>query len=140
MSENSAEGLRSSGDHYWVYVSMRIHPKNAASSPKKLSQLYLVVQQRAQLEHSSHIVKFSVKATCWTSSSEVYWRKWLRWQAILELCHRNPNILEMVLNQIMLSSSTAGKSTSMQVIKQPEHRRTSITEEQKLSFFQTNYD
>ena len=43
---------------------MRIHPKSSASSPKKLPQLYLVVQGRAQLEHSSHIVKVGVEATC----------------------------------------------------------------------------
>ena len=28
-------------------------------------QLYLVVQGRAQLEHSNHIVKVGVEATCW---------------------------------------------------------------------------
>ena len=35
--------------------------------------------------------------------------------------------------------SIAGKCTSMQVIKQPEHGRTSTTVEQKWSSFQTNY-
>ena len=43
----------------------------------------------------------------------------------------NPGILERVLNQIVLSNSTVGKCTPMQVIKQPEHGRTSTTEEQK---------
>ena len=48
-----------------------------------------------------------------------------------ELCHRNPDILERVLNWITLSNSTVGKCAPMQVIKQAEHGRTSITEEQK---------
>ena len=33
-----------------------------------------------------------------------------------------------------------GKCTPMQVIKQPEHERTSTTKEQKWSSFQMNYD
>ena len=36
----------------------------AASSSQKLLQLYLVVQERTQLEHSSHIAKVGVEATC----------------------------------------------------------------------------
>ena len=42
--------------------------------------------------------------------------------------------------QIALSNSTAGKCVPMQVIKQPEHGRTSTTKEQKGSSFQINYD
>ena len=57
----------------------------------------------------------------------------------LELC-QNYDILERVLNRIVLSNSTAGKCTPMQVIKQPEHGRTSTTEEKKCSSVQTNYD
>ena len=40
--------------------------------------------------------------------------------AHLNLCHRNPDTLEMVLNHIMKSDSTAGKCTHIQVVKQPE--------------------
>ena len=36
--------------------------------------------------------------------------------------------------------STTVECAAMQVIKQPEHGRTSTTEEQKWSSFQTNYD
>ena len=75
-----------------------------------------------------------------TSSPDVYWRKRPNWQAHLELCHRNPDILKRVLNWTTLSNSIAGKSAPMQVIKQPEYGRTSKTEEQKWSTFQTNYD
>ena len=46
-------------------------------------------------------------------------------------CHRNPGILERVLNKITLPNSTAGKRAPMEVIEQAEHRRTSLTEEQK---------
>ena len=44
----------------------------------------------------------------------------LNQQAHLELCHRNPDILEKVLDQILLSNSTVGKCAPMQVIKQSE--------------------
>ena len=40
-----------------AYLSMRIHPKVTAT-------FYLMVQGRAQLEHSSHAVKVGVDATC----------------------------------------------------------------------------
>ena len=35
-----------------TYLPLRIHPKVAASPPQKLTRLYLVVQGKAQLEHS----------------------------------------------------------------------------------------
>ena len=63
------------------------------------------------------------------ANTDIYWRKQLNRQAHLELCHRNPDILEKVLHQITLSNSTAGKSTLRQVIKQPQHGRTSPTKE-----------
>ena len=40
-----------------------------------------------------------------TSSPNVYWRKQLNRLAHLEICHRNPDILEKVLNWIVLSNS-----------------------------------
>ena len=53
-----------------TYLSTRIHPKCCHISPKNYHifpksclQLYLVVQWRAQLQHSSHIVKIGVEAT-----------------------------------------------------------------------------
>ena len=58
LPENSSEGLRSWREHCWGYASIY---KNA---PKKFPQLYLMIQGRAQLEHSSHIVKVGVEATC----------------------------------------------------------------------------
>ena len=42
---------------------------------------------------------------------------------------RVKEILERVLNQIVLSNSTLGNFSPMQVIKQPEHGTTSTTEE-----------
>ena len=38
--------------------------KVATSLPKKLPELYLVVQGKVQLEHNSHIVNVGVDATC----------------------------------------------------------------------------
>ena len=46
------------GEHCCGYVSIY------ENTTKKLLQLYLVVQGRVQLEHSTHIVKVSVEATC----------------------------------------------------------------------------
>ena len=57
----------------------------------------------------------------------------------MELCSRNPNILERVLNWTTLSSSTVGKCAPMQVIKQPERGRTSTTEEKKYLPFKQNF-
>ena len=45
--------------YLWEYTQ-----KVAASSPEKLPQLYLVVQERVQLEHSRHIFRVGFKATC----------------------------------------------------------------------------
>ena len=47
-----------------MYLSLRIHPKVAASLPKKLPRLYLVIQGKVQLKPSSHIVNVSDEATC----------------------------------------------------------------------------
>ena len=54
LLENSAEGFGSRRECCWYYVVFvfKNTPKN------------LVVQGRTQLEHSSHIVKVGVEATC----------------------------------------------------------------------------
>ena len=54
LPENSAEGLGSSREHCWSYVVSAF--ENTTKN--------LVVQGRVQLEHSSHIVKVGVEATC----------------------------------------------------------------------------
>ena len=54
LPENSTEDLRSRSEHCWSYVISAF--ENTIKN--------LVVQGRVQLEHSSHIVKVSVKATC----------------------------------------------------------------------------
>ena len=62
---NSAEGLGSGRECCWGYVSIfEDTPKVATSLSQKLPQLYLVVQKKVQLEHSSHIVNVGVMATC----------------------------------------------------------------------------
>ena len=60
LPENSA-GESTAGV---TYLSIRIHQKVAASSSWKYLQLYLMVRRMVQLEHSSHIVKVDVEATC----------------------------------------------------------------------------
>ena len=47
-----------------TYLSMRIQPKSSHIFPKKIAATLHKVQRRVQLEHSSHIVKVGVKATC----------------------------------------------------------------------------
>ena len=59
LPENSAEGLRSMREHCWCYIFV------FENTPEMLPQLYIIVQGRVQLEHSSHIFnKVGVKATC----------------------------------------------------------------------------
>ena len=100
----------------------------------------LVVQAWVQLEHSSLIVKVSVEATYLHFNPWHILKKTTKPVAHLELCHKNLGILESMRNQIVLSNFTEGKCAPMQVIKHPEHGRTSTTEEQKLSSFHTNCD
>ena len=54
--QERASGIPGESTAEVTYLSMRKH--------RMLPQLYLVVQGRAQLEHSCHIVKVGVKATC----------------------------------------------------------------------------
>ena len=58
MLENSAKVIKLRIEHCWGYISIY------ENTPKNLLQLYLVVQGRVQLEHSSHIVNTGVKVTC----------------------------------------------------------------------------
>ena len=104
--ENSAEGFGSRREHYWHYVVCIFE-----NAPRNL-----VVQGRVQLEHNRQHLH--------TLISDVYWKKRPNQWAHLELCYRNPDILERLLNWIALSNSTLGKFAPMQVIKQPEHGRT----------------
>ena len=119
----------------WEYTQ-----KVATSSPKKLLQLYLVVQRRAQLEHRSHIVKLELRQHANTCKPWHILKVMNKPADHLKLCQRNTDIWERVLNQITLSTSTVEMYLPMQVIKQPENGRTSTTKEQKWSSFQTNYD
>ena len=72
-----------------------------------------------------------------TSSCGIYWRKQVNRRASFQLYHRNTDTLEKMQNCIALSSSSTEMCAAMQVVKQPEHRRASITEGQKC---QMNYD
>ena len=58
LPENSAKVIGWRREHCWGYISIY------ENTPKNLLQFYLVLQGRMQLEHSSHIVKVGVKATC----------------------------------------------------------------------------
>ena len=56
--------LTANVDRPLEYTQKVATQKAATSLPQKLLQMYLVVQGKAQLEHSSHIVHVSVEATC----------------------------------------------------------------------------
>ena len=71
-----------------------------------MPQIYLVVQGKAPFEHSNHIVKVDVETTCLHFKPWCILKKQSKRQDHLELCHRNPDILERVLNQIAISNST----------------------------------
>ena len=120
--------------YVWEYTQ-----KVAAFSPKKLLQIYLVVKERCSCSIVATYLRLVSRLHANTSSL-TYSKKWLNLWAHLELCHSNPDILERVLNQFILSNSTARNWAPMQVIKLPEHLRTSATNDQKWSPFQTNYD
>ena len=72
-----------------------------------------------------------------TSSCGIYWRKQVNRRASFQLYHRNTDTPERMQNCIALSSSSTEMCAPMQVVKQPEHWRASITEGQKC---QMNYD
>ena len=47
-----------------MYLSMRIHPKSCYIFPIKVAATLLSGSRKVQLEHSSHIVKIGIEATC----------------------------------------------------------------------------
>ena len=120
------------GKRCWCYISIY------ENAPTKLPHLPPKSCHFSQCFKESH--NWSIAVTQFKSVSRlhvnasspgIYGRKRPNQRVYLEPCHRNPDILERVLNWIALSNSTAGKSAPMQVIKQPEHWRTSTTKEQK---------
>ena len=86
-----------------------------------LRQLYLVVQGSMQLEHSSHIVKVDVEATCW---------RFKPWHILKDTT--KPVGQFGIMPQ---EPWHPGKCTPIQFIKQLEHGRTSKTEEQNVPPF-----
>ena len=135
LPENSAEGLGSKRDCCWCYIISVFE-----NTPKDLvfqRRVHLVFQSRV---HSSHIVKVGVEVKCLHFNPWRILKELNKPAAHLELCHRNHDILQYVLNQIALyNNSTVRKCAPMQVIKQPEKGTISITEEKKSSSFQTKY-
>ena len=140
LPANSAEGLRSRRERCWGYVSTYENtPKSYHISPLIVAAT-LVVQGRAQLEHSSHIVKVLVKATCYHFKPWCILKEMTKPAGPFGTMPQESWHPGRVLNWLALSNSTAGKGTPMQVIKQLEHGRTSTTKKQNWSSFQTKYD
>ena len=91
-------------------------------------QLYLVLQGKAQLEHISDIVNVGVEATCW------HFKPWRILKKTTEPADQFGTIPQEPWHPGKdakpdhVIQSTAGKCAPMQVVKQPEHGRTSTTE------------
>ena len=128
LQENSEESLGSMRECCWNYIV-----SVSQNAPKNL-----VVQGGMQLGHSSHIVRVSVKTTCW------HFNPWHILKETTELAGpfgtrpQKPWHPGKGVNMIALSNPTVGKCTTMEIIKQTEHGRISTTKEQKWSSFQTN--
>ena len=125
------------------YLSLRIHLKSQFWNPSSPKGCFNFTQWFME-EHSCTIVITLLgsvsKLHANTSSPYLYWRKRPKRLAHLELCHKNPDTLEIVLNRIALSNSTVEKCAPMQVVKKTEQGRASGIKEQKCPSFQTNYD
>ena len=98
-----------------AYLSMRMHPKSCHKFTQWLiegrSWSIVVTQLRSVSKLHAN-----------TLSPDAYRRKRPNRRVHLELCRRNPGILEKVLNQITLSNSPSGKCAPMRVIKQQEQQ------------------
>ena len=110
-----------------TYLSVRIHPKSICIFLLKVAVTLLSGSRKG----TGSVSRLHAN----TSSPDVYWRKRLNRLAHLQLCHRNPDMLKRVLNQIASFNSTAGKCAPMQITNQLEHDIY-----QKWSSFQMNYD
>ena len=98
LPENSAESLRSRRERWSYVVCLWEYIQKLSSSRKGHSW---------SISHSQGECQAGLHAC--TSIPEVYWRKQLNWQAHLELCYKNPDILKRVLYWITLSNSTSYK-------------------------------
>ena len=93
--ENSEEGLGSRRECCWHYVSMRIHPKSCRIfPPKSCCNFTQWFKEGRNWSIAVTYLRLVSKLHANTSSPGVYRRKQLNWQAHLELCHKNPDILE----------------------------------------------
>ena len=130
---NSAEGLRSTRQHYWGYVSVYENtPKKLLRiSPKSCCNFAFWFKEGFGWRTVVTKLRLVSRLHGNTLSPDIYSRKPATRWVHLELCYRNPDILKKILNWIALSSATARKYTPMQDIKQPEHGRTSTTKDKK---------
>ena len=122
-----------SGERCWCYISMRMHQKNCRIFPLKVFTTLLSGSRKGtsgvQQSHSYGRCQgfmLTLQALAYIEGNDQTTSP--IWNYVTGTL---PDILERVLKSIMLSRSTAGKCTPMQVIKQPEHGRTSTTKEQK---------
>ena len=128
LPENSEESLRCIRECCWNYIV-----SVSQNTPKNL-----VVQGGLQLGHSSHIVRVSVKTTCWHLNPWHILKEMTELAGPFGTTPQKPWHPGKGVNMIALSNPTVGKCTTMEIIKQTEHGRPSTTKEQKWSSFQTN--
>ena len=123
-----------------TYLSMKIHPKTCCISPLKVTVSLLNGSRKGAVEHISHSWG-QCRGYMLTLQTLMYIKENNQTdRPIWNHARGTLTSWKGLLNWIALSNSITGKSALVQVIKQPEHGRTSTTEEQKLSSVQTNYD
>ena len=93
--QQSALGPRKSASGV-TYLSLRINPKSCCIFPLKVVATLLSGSRKSTVG--------ALRLHANTSSLDVCWRKSPNWHNHLELCHRNSDILERVLNLVALSN------------------------------------
>ena len=96
-----------------TYLSLRIRSKVLHFSPKSCRNFTQWFGEGRSWSIVITQLRSVSRLHANTSSPDVYGRKRPKRRDHLELCHRNPDILERVLNWIALSNSTAEKCAAI---------------------------
>ena len=83
-----------------TYPSMRIYPKSCCIFPLKVGTTLLKGSRNGAVGTQQSQLRSVSRLHANNSSPDIYRRKRLNWWAHLELCHRNPGLVERVLNWI----------------------------------------
>ena len=97
---NSAEGLGSRRECYWGYISIYENAlkKFLHLAPKSCRNFTWWFKEGCNWSIAVIQLRSVLRLHANTLNPGVYLRKWLKRQAHVELCHKNPDILKRVLN------------------------------------------